>query len=61
MVNSDDARKGNRAKLVQLRQVIETMPPKVLRAGFFGLFQVKVKIQDGVIQDIVSTVEENMK
>jgi hypothetical protein len=61
MVNGDDTKKGNLAKLAQLRQVFETMPPKVLRPGFFGMLRVKVKIQDGVIQDIVSKVVESMK
>jgi len=61
MANIDDTRRGNRIKLAQLRRVVDEMPTKVLRPGFHGNFRVEVKIQDGVIQNIVATVEENMK
>jgi len=61
IANHEDSRRGNRIKLVQLRQVVDEIPAKVLRPGFHGKFRVEVKIQDGVIQNIVSTVEENMR
>lgn len=59
--NKDDRQRVNWAKLEHLKEIIKKLPPKVLQRGFHGNVWIEIKIQDGVIQDMVAKLEESMK
>lgn len=64
MVTHDTPRQADRAnvvKLDQLKRTIDRLAGKVLRQGFFGTVAIEFKVQDGVIQNITSRVEENVR
>ena len=61
VMNEDDRQSVNWAKLEHLKEILMRLPPKVLQRGFYGNVWVEVKIQDGVIQDMVARLEESMK
>ncbi len=42
----------NRQKVARLREVIDVLLDKALERGFFGVVTVKVRVQDGTIQEI---------
>lgn len=61
MVDGDDSKNGHRRKLAQLRQSIAAVRTRVLKSGFCRVFRIQVKVRDGVIQDVVSKVEQSVK
>jgi hypothetical protein len=61
MVGGDGSKNGHRSKLAQWRQSIAAVPTSVLKSGTCRVFRMHLTVQDGVIQDVVSKVEQSMK
>ncbi len=52
---------GHSMKFTQLQKTLFELRPEALKPGFFGSVEIVVKLQGGVIQHVVTRVEESIR